>query len=615
MRTTIFLALALLGCLTLTAQKYEFGKVSKAELEMKSDPTFPEADALVLNRHVITIIGDHVEVHERIKILNEEGFGYATVTIPYSDVFKVQGATYNLVDGEVVKTKLDKDLVFTDEVVEGVKIKKFTFPKVEAGSVLDLKYKSSKGTVRDIALQYNIPIKRIKVEVRNFTETRYDVLQNPRAYLFVNRSQTGKTTVISTNDVPALEEEPYVYDIDMFRSKLQIKFLGFQGLLKLDSWESIAGALYEIDDFRKQMEPQRIYRDDLAVVLGDEKSKMKQVELIYDYIKKEIEWDKTYEIIPDHGTRETYKRKKGDVADINMLFISMCRSIGVDAHPILASTRANGIPMTPTIEAFNYLMTGITINDTRYVIDAAHTKSTFDLYPKMLLNWQGLLIREDGSSTWVDLMSAKHSNKDVAANLVIDEDLFISGQARERHTGYYHLDTKAYLKDLAVNEKEEIIEYDFDGFEASEVDIKEDDAKNMTNILFDFEIEDAVDEIDGKLYLSPLVFMAMSENPFLNEERKYPIDFGFPKRNTCMATIVAPEGYSVESMPESLKISLPDNLGAFTYQISENGGKIQIRSQYQINVPVVAFDKYLDLKEFFKVRMEKENEKIVLTKI
>ena len=56
------------------------------------------------------------------------------------------------------------------------------------------------------------------------------------------------------------------------------------------------------------------------------------------------------------GTRKAYLEGEGNVADINLLLIAMLRSQGVDANPVLVSTRNNGIPLFPTRKGFNYVI-------------------------------------------------------------------------------------------------------------------------------------------------------------------------------------------------------------------------------------------------------------------
>ncbi|GGG26781.1 hypothetical protein GCM10011344_29450 [Dokdonia pacifica] len=608
--------LFLITGLTVHAQLYKFGEVKMDEISAEKDFKFPEADAVILYRSVEVQVGEYVIVKERYKILTENGYDYATVSIPYPNVQKVEGATYNIVDGKIEKTELNRKLVFEDEVVKGVKIRKFTFPKVSVGSVLEFKYKATRSTVSDIDMQYNIPIKRLNLIIRNNTETNYKILQNPRSFLLVSRKQSGKTTTITASDVAPLEEENYVYDMDLFRSKIQFKFTGFQDFLKLSSFEDIGKFLLELDDFQRTFKAIKSYDDDVEALLGGEKDQEKQAKLIYNYLKKEIKWNGRYGFISDNNSsRDTFKKKEGDNGDVNGLFISMLRSIGIEADPVLASTKANGIPMTPSVEAFNYVLATAVINGERKVFDLAQDDSSYRMIAEKLLNWQGYVLKDKDNLFWIDLTKTAFSSKDTMINVTIDEDLVVSGDAREKSTGHYSMDIQSYVEDLSEKNIKNIVPYETSNCMIDEVAIdSNDDVNNVTTVSFDFEMENVVDEIGDKLYVSPMFFMGLEENPFLKEERKYPIDFGFPKRKRGIIKIIVPEGYQVESIPQSLSIRLPDNLGSFSLNLSQNANFIQIASKYEINTSVFPFDRYLDLKAFFKARIEKEAEKIVFVK-
>lgn len=610
----IILACILLLSTNIIAQKYTFGEVTIAELEQKSDLQFPEANAVVLYREVISNLGELVTVHERIKIFNKEGYEYATVRIPYADVIKVKGATYNLVDGQVVETKLDKKLIFTDEEIKGVEIKKFTFPKVEPGSVLELSYQSRNYTTSDIYLQYDIPIKKVKVEVSNFTSARFNILQNPRAFLKVNRNNSNKTTSISALNVPALEAENYVYDMDLFRHKLTLDILSIDRVFKVETWEGLAKILWEIDDFSYQVKPKGLYKDIVQELIAGKASDLDKTEAIYNYLKAEIEHNKKISYWPSNGTRDTFKEKKGNSADINMLFISMLNSIDIEANPVLISTRDNGIPLSANLNAFNYLVTGVNLDGGTRLFDAASVNANFDMLPKALLNWRAFLMKPNGQSEWIDLGAVTKSAKSIMVNASINEELLIAGDARERNTGYYDISVKKFVKDLGENKLEDIVVYDAEGLEIFEVSVDGEKDK-MSNISFDFELDNALDEIDGKLYFSPMLFLALTENPFKKDERKYNVDFIFPFKQQSIMNIALPENYKIESLPTSVKINLPDDLGSFTYRISENAGKVQIASQFEINRGMMPFNKYINVKEFFNERIKKETEKVVLTKI
>lgn len=613
-KTILCLIICALTMLTTAhAQDYKFGKDVKKDVLMTEDIRFPDVNAIVLYREVKAFLGSEVEVYERIKIFNEEGYEHATIRIPYPDVKRVKGATYNLVNGALEKTELDKNIIFTDEEIKGVKIKKFSFPNVNPGSVLELTYRTDKGTWSDIDLQYDIPIKKEKVYVTNNTGAGVEILQNPRAFLSVARVEEGKTTNFIANNVPALESENYVYDMGVYRSYLRMNLTTLGDSFKFNNWKSLAGKVLGVDEFSMGMKPKKFYKEDVENALGGEIDQLKKARIIYDLVREKVKWTKKYGYIPDQSVRETYKKGEGNLDDINMLLVSMLQSVGINASPVLVSTKRNGIPLSASSSAFNGLLASAIIAQKTYLFDAAHKNSSFDFVASHFLNWQGLRIFQDNSFDWVDLVNTNMSAKNVIGQVSIDEDLMISGTVKERHSGYYGIQKNAEIKDLGENKLETILDYDADGFEVSEVkaNAKKVDAVDVS---FEFEMENGVDEIDGKLYFSPLLFTSLSENPFQKEERKYSIDFEYLLKNQTMISIKIPEGYQVESLPEAIKFSLPDNMGSFIYRISASGPNIQVQCAFQINTPLMPYDVYDSLKEFFKARMDKETEKVVLSK-
>lgn len=85
---------------------------------------------------------------KRVHILNKNGYDIANVSIElYSNgeaeekLDKLKAVTYNLENGKVVETKLDtKSSVFEDRIDKNYKIKKFTFPNIKEGSIIEFEY-------------------------------------------------------------------------------------------------------------------------------------------------------------------------------------------------------------------------------------------------------------------------------------------------------------------------------------------------------------------------------------------------------------------------------------------------------------------------------------------
>ena len=104
----------------------------------------------------------------RIKIINKDGYDFATVKVPlYRDrstreFLTVSNAfTYNLVDGNVEKTKLKGDGEFMENIVGNHFLATFTMPNVKEGSIIEYttKVKSPYFTsVPDWYFQLRIPV-------------------------------------------------------------------------------------------------------------------------------------------------------------------------------------------------------------------------------------------------------------------------------------------------------------------------------------------------------------------------------------------------------------------------------------------------------------------------
>ncbi|MEP5934294.1 MAG: hypothetical protein ABJ218_04200, partial [Winogradskyella arenosi] len=142
-----------------------------------------------------------------------------------------------------------------------------------------------------------------------------------------------------------------------------------------------------------------------------------------------------------------------------------------------------------------------------------------------------------------------------------------------------------------------------------------DDVSKPVKISYEYELSDGIDEVGDKLYFSPLFFLATKENPFKLDEREYPVDFVIPNSDKYMVNIMLPEGYKVESLPNSEAVAFKDANVKFSYLVKQNGNFIQLKAQLDIVNPLILPSDYKDFKAFYGKIVEKQAEQIVLTKV
>ena len=178
------LALLVYFVFTVTAfgQHFKYGKVSKEELLEAVHPVDSSAGAAVLYKKgnsYLTIEGIKwilvTEVEARLKIYNPKGYGYAHVNVPFSQIDGVResvvfydAVTYNLSGKRIVKTKLDEENQFVEDISSTGWIKKITLPDVKDGSVIEYKYTYKTQNISQIpvwSFQEKIPVNNIEYAV------------------------------------------------------------------------------------------------------------------------------------------------------------------------------------------------------------------------------------------------------------------------------------------------------------------------------------------------------------------------------------------------------------------------------------------------------------------
>ena len=663
------LIILLLCCITFFSQAQDFrlGKVSKAELEENFHPADTSAVAAILYKKGNTrfeldsetefILVTEVEV--RIKIYKKEGLDYANFSMPYYTGGKKEtlifddAATFNLVNGKIERTKLKKEGEFEEKVSENWSQKKIVLPNVKEGSVVEFKYVHKTpylSSIPDWYFQYEIPVNNIDYSVyipqyyiyrTSLNSTDIEIKQETKPIQKgvttaattsygtrnVGSTQSGSInyneirTFYSAKNLPALKQEEFVNNIKNYvasvkHNLVRIQYPNNQKDFSI-SWEDLAKTIYDNSDFGKELNQKSYFEDDLNQILTTGMSRDEKINTIFDFVKNKMVWNEYYGYYCRDGVKKAYKNKSGNVAEINLMLTAMLRHAGLNANPVLVSTRSNGIAIFPNTSAFDYVIAAVETENDIILLDATSKFSSPNIIPIRTLNWMGRLIREDKTTTEVDLMPKMISRDVISLMGKMEETGEISAKMRRTlfdynayvfRENYSGISEDAYLENLEKRNSGIEIENDYQRSNF------EDLSKPVTEN-FSFKHNNSVDIIGDKMYFSPMWFFKRTKNPFVQEERKYPIDFVFPHHDKYNLSYTIPEGYQIESIPESIHLVFQNNVGSFKFLISNTETQIQLVVDFTINTAIVSELHYAELKEFFRKMVEKQNEKVVLKKI
>ncbi|MBF9252025.1 DUF3857 domain-containing protein [Pontibacter sp. 172403-2] len=668
---TLFLLFACaVGASRVQGQAAKFGKISDEELKMRVYEKDTSAAAVILSdvgySHFQYSDGFKLvfEREMRIKILKKSGYNWADIEVPYyergsdrENVTSIRGYTYNLVDGKVQKDKLESKAVFDEQMTENWSAKKFTMPNVKEGSVIDVKYTIYSDffqNMREWEFQKTIPVawSEYKVQIPEYFD--YKLLQ--QGYLPFYNSTSSKTqdsfnvkrsgstegggfntrrepasvdkvdAPSSANswamkDVPALRPEKYITTLSDYQAKIEfelqkVQFPGQSAQIVVGEWEQVTRDLLEEEKFGVQLNRNGFFKEELAALMAKYKTPESQMEAIHSLVKNRVEWDGKYGKFAMTPIRKVYDNKKGSAAEINLLMTSMLLEAGLDAAPVLLSTRENGrvYKGSPMLSKFNYVISHVRIGDTEYLLDATEPLLAAGNLPVRCLNGEGRLIKKD-DQRWVALKPAFIYSKLFSGNISISSNGDMKGTATESIGGYNALYTRKSILEDGEDKFLESFAKETGDMKILKPKIKNlNDEAHPLDITYEIAASGSGQE-NSVIYLDPMLGRGEKENPFKLEERAYPVDFAAPQDETYICNFTLPEGYEMEEVPQSKVLSMPDNGGKFMYVVKQEGNVVQIMSKVNINKPVFYAPEYAYLKEFFNQIITKQSEQIVLKKV
>jgi hypothetical protein len=662
-RANFFLFLSILFSANVIGQKASLGKVTKSELLEKQHKTDTSAEAAIIFKKAKTIFTFREEngftsetvFQVKLKVYKKEGLQWANFRIPYyigyqniedEQVAIISGYTYNLEDDKIVKSKVSGESKFKEKVNEDWEVKSVAFPNVKAGSIIELEYRFKSeniGTLPEFQYQYSIPVDyaEYRTEIPEFyiykgikkgfvdlttnqkMESASQAFEAKVGFTKETRSLSYKqiTTVYTANDISALKEEDFVNNIDNYYAEIDhelqvIRMPDKDPKQIATTWDDIAKSIYDDKDFKAAATAYDYFTNDIRSTINGLTSNEEKTKKIFSFVKNKMNWNGKFGYYPRRKQEAVYADKVGSVAEINLMLVSMLRMAGVEANPVLVSTRQNGFANFPNRSLFNYVIVAAQINDAIILMDATDKLSDLNMLPIRTLNWQGRLIKIEGTSAEIDLMPKSNSKDNINIMGSINQQGEISGKIREQYfdynafvfrSKYNGIAKESYIEKLEKkNQGLEIIEYSVQNSLDLELPIVEN---------YNFISTNSVEIIGDKMYLSPFLFFAKTENPFKQETRVYPVDFVFPTQDKLNISLTIPDGYAVETLPQSKAIAMPENLGNFKYNISNNGNQIQLLYTQDINQAVIEPEYYEALKNFFKEIVIKQTEKIVLKKV
>jgi Domain of Unknown Function with PDB structure (DUF3857) len=616
-----------------------FGKVEKADLEMKDCNFDPKAEALVLlDVGELDYLSNLQLKHRvRIKILTAKGLDWANVHLTYiregnaQDITGIDAQTYNLdASGNVAVTKVDKKLIYDKQINKKYNEKVFTFPEVKVGSIIEYKFNFDGVGLIDWYFQRSIPVKYSRYTIDLPNELIVQVMPSCSKTFAKSEDDKGYRTVKTyvMTDEPGFRDEPYIMNEDFYRDRLQTKLIAFNFNGKYENrvinWVKVIQYLMDDEDFGVQVKKNIPHTAELDEKLSHITSPYEKMKTIYKYVQDNMEWNNYTGIWALEGVKSAWKHKKGTVGEINLILVNLLKDADLMAHPVLVSTHDNGVVNTvdagtygyPGFHQFDKVMAFVQIDGKEYVLDASQKGTPAYLIPSDVLMTEGLVIEKLETFDW-----GWHTlwNKDmVSKNIIVTTgDISETGQMKGE-TNISSYDYARLAKVLTARQgKEKFIEKYL-------ADVKP--GTTIDDVAFDNLEGDSLPLVQHVKYTMPLnssgdymyftsnILSGLEKNPFIADTRVSDVFFGSNQSYTIMANFQIPDGYEFETLPKNVRMIMPDTSITITRiaQVSEN--ILMTKIELEFKKPYYSAAQYSEFQEFYKRLFDLLNEQYVIHK-
>lgn len=606
-----------------------FGKINKADLELKSCSFEPDANAEILfdRRKTSVTMAYHIleERHVRIKIFKDKGKDEANVRLVYysgenaENITTFEAETINLKDGNIVTSKVDKANIFRKPIDKFRTALTFTFPNVQPGSVIEYKYTRLIESVADYPdwdFQSHIPTRYSESDDTWFSSLSYNVVSQVHHPYMVN---SGSVTALAY--LPSVREEPYMTSLKDNADRLTFTLTGVKSddvsVHFSNTWKKLGLEEDEYDhfggQFGKSLKGESVILANAAKLATPEE----KVAYIFGEVKNSMKWDGTNARYTNDGTSDAWNKKLGNSTEINLILYHLLKKAEVKVYPMMVSTRDNG-KVNPSLSSawqFNKAAVYFPVTGGFYILDATNKNNLYNEIPQDLLNTRGFYFdREDDKFDLVLLRNTSPIRQTISINAEIKAEGNMAGTAHINSYSYNRINAltrytadgeKKYTDYLSNNDNTlKISSLKLENMEVDTLPL-------VQNIAFNQQLSGA----DGTyIYFNTNLFTGLHANPFLNEQRLTDIDFGPCNKYSVNGVYKIPAGYKTDVLPQSFAMTMPDKGISFKRIVAQEDGTILVRYMIDFNKPNYYQQQYPELREFFKKMFELLNEQVVLKK-
>jgi len=591
-----------------------YGKIDAEDLKMTVYEKDTSAVAVVLIDYGWFNVNDFSFTRlYRVKILKKAGYSYADFKDETMSKPAVRGVVYSLDGDKVVKEKLPSSSIFIKKTTSHMYETSLAMPNIKEGSVFDIELRYD-FLPSKWYFQNNIPVVHSELCINESPYIKFT--KNFFGYIPLALSTTNRWIA---KDVPAFKSELYMDSYQNYISKIEFELSAITAPnyneVFATSWEAVNETILSSTDFPDDS-PLPL---NLMSTIDELKKSGKQGD---ELIKSAFEASKRIHFngdnslyISEEGLAYKIKSGSGNAADVNFTLYQILKKLDFHVIPVGISTRSHGIisQFNPSLKKLNYMLVAIPKENGFMLLDATEKYMPYTMLPDRCINGSGRILSQKYSQ-WIPLVSKEKEIAEYKYDLTLNEDMSLTGTIKTILSGYAAYDFRSsYANYNSSDEFARDAEKNNPGLVISDITIEDvEDIYKPVTITFQATIEGMVSRIDNELYITPLLFEQVKENPFNTAERIYPISYSRLEDTKVNVRIKLPDNFKAGVLPLALTKKMRNNAVSFSYSVSSVENLIETDYSFNTNSLSISQDQYKEIRGLYTNIVSKQAEPLIL---
>ena len=616
-----------------------------AESILKNAPTtddYPGMEGVcMLDEGIVTSVPHGTStyvVHQRLCLLTHEGIkDYGEVQIPYDSETEKIHLDYartitpdgrEVIPNESAIHEVTLPAAQDAPMYSSIKLYTISMPALEPGAIIDYQV-----TIKDTqtyseeeesdfsgmwCFAWGLPVQTscYVVHVPKELPIRWQV----KGVDLAPTVQTDSDTVTYTflrNDIPAIGYEPYMPDFDAL-SPLAV-------VTSFADWNEVAAWYNDLAADRVQTDSDIVAK--VNELTAGVQTPSDKISAIYDFVARKVRYvaiEFGLGGYQPHPAPKTFANRYGDCKDQATLLITMLRTAGFEAYPVLLRVGSGvdvDFDLPPAVQMFNHVIVAVRQGDGWLFLDPTYDLATSSYLPQNDQAHHGLLVLGDedqpGLIVTTDPFVPEKTYVKSETHATISPDGDLEATAKIKTGGDDDLWYRSILIDRRPDERKDlfgqILSAVIPRAQLTEFDYSDlDDTHTAVTVTEGFKKDHYVQKAGG-MFLFPAPYPAQIPFPSLysdevgQDSRTYPLMIS-PERIETRTWITIPAGMTVQ-LPEDTEVT--NEIASFSAHYSVTEGKILAIRVLQVNTNEVSPEKYSLYKQVIDAMLEDANAMIV----